>query len=122
MSEANASNGPSRPQNAFMSASFYILRLRSGQLYVGATTDLERRWQEHVSGDACRTSRLDPPVAIVYTEEFTDFPKARRREAQVKRWSRAKREALVAGDRAALKHLARSHDQVPLGRPPRRTP
>ena len=62
-------------------AHFYILRLRSGQLYVGATTDLERRWREHVSGDAGRTSKLDPPVAIVYTEEHPTFADARRHEA-----------------------------------------
>ncbi|MBT7166126.1 MAG: GIY-YIG nuclease family protein [Victivallales bacterium] len=37
-----------------MPACLYILRLRSGQLYVGATTDLDRRWQEHVSGEASR--------------------------------------------------------------------
>ena len=93
-----------------MAAWFYILRLRSGQLYVGATTDLERRWEEHVSGDACRTSKLDPPVAIVHTEEHPTFADARRREAQVKRWCRAKREALVAGDADTLQRLAKSHD------------
>ena len=93
-----------------MSAWFYILRLRSGQLYVGATTDLERRWEEHVRGCACRTSKIDPPVSIVCTEEHPDFPAARRREAQVKRWSRAKREALVAGNVVELRRLARSHD------------
>lgn len=100
-----------------MLAQFYILRLRSGQLYVGATTDLQRRWQEHVSGDACRTSKLDPPVAIVYSEEHPTFADARRREAQIKRWSRAKREALVAGDAAALKRLAQSHDHQPRRKP-----
>jgi putative endonuclease len=93
-----------------MSSAIYILRLRSGQLYVGATTDLERRWQEHVRGEACRTSKLDPPVSIVYSEEHSTFADARRREAQIKRWSRAKREALVAGDTDALKRLAKSHD------------
>lgn len=93
-----------------MPAHFYILRLRSGQLYVGATADLERRWNEHVSGDACRTSKLDPPAAIVHAEEHPTFADARRREAQVKRWSRAKREALVAGDADALRRLARSRD------------
>jgi len=96
-----------------MPAHFYILRLRSGQLYVGATTDLERRWEEHVSGYACRTSKLDLPVAIVYTEEHPTFADARRREVKVKRWSRAKREALVMGDMAALKRLAQSHDHRP---------
>ena len=93
-----------------MPARLYILRLRSGQLYVGATTDLDRRWQEHLSGEASRTTRLDPPVAIVRTEAFQTFSRARQREAQIKRWSRAKREALVEGDTGGLRRLAKSHD------------
>jgi predicted GIY-YIG superfamily endonuclease len=93
-----------------MPAHFYILRLRSGQLYTGATTDLDRRWKEHANGEACRTTKLDPPVAIAHTEEHPTFSDARRREAQIKRWSRAKREALATGDTDALKRLAKSHD------------
>jgi putative endonuclease len=90
-----------------MSAWFYMLRLKSGNLYPGATTDLSRRWQEHLSGIACRTTKLDPPVALVYSEEHPAFSSARRREAQVKRWTRAKKEALAAGNSAALHSLAR---------------
>ena len=93
-----------------MPAWFYILRLRTGALYPGATTDLHRRYAEHRSGRACRTTRLDPPVALVYVEELPTFSDARQREAQVKRWSRAKKEALVAGDTTALHRLATSRE------------
>ena len=91
-----------------MPAWLYILRLKSGQLYAGSTTDLDRRIEEHYSGHACRTTQLDPPVSLVYTEEFQTFSEARRREAQIKRWSRCKKEALVSGDLAKLKELAKS--------------
>ncbi len=93
-----------------MPAWFYILRLRSGALYPGATTDLSRRYANHQSGRACRTTRLDPPLALVYFEEFATFSDARQREAQIKHWSRAKKEALVVRDRTRLHELARSHD------------
>jgi len=93
-----------------MRAWFYALRLQSGDLYVGATRDLPHRWEEHKTGKACRTTRLDPPTELAYSEEFPSFSDARRREAQIKRWSRAKKEALVAGDRDMLRHLATSHD------------
>ena len=96
-----------------MPSHLYILRLRSGKLYVGATTDLERRWQEHSAGHACRTTRTDPPVGIVYSEEFATFADARQREAQIKRWSRAKKEALIAGDVETLHKLARSRHSRP---------
>jgi putative endonuclease len=71
-----------------MPAWFYILCLKSGQLYIGSTTDLDRRFEEHVIGRACRTTNLDPPLKLVYLESFPDFSEACRREAQVKRWSR----------------------------------
>jgi putative endonuclease len=91
-----------------MPGCFYILRLRSGNLYVGSTTDIEKRYKDHCSGRACRTTKFDSPVAIVLSEQFKTFSQARKREAQVKRWSRAKKEALVAGDLATLRNLAKS--------------
>jgi putative endonuclease len=92
-----------------MPAWFYILRLRSGALYIGATTDLDQRYQDHCSGKACRTTKLDPPVGLVYSEELDTYSDARRREGQIKRWSRAKKEALVSGTLSRLKALAISN-------------
>jgi predicted GIY-YIG superfamily endonuclease len=91
-----------------MPAYFYILRLRSGALYPGTTKNLEERYKAHITGKACRITKLDPPVGLVYIEEFQTFSEARRREAQIKRWSISKKEALVSGDLAKLKELAKS--------------
>jgi len=93
-----------------MPAWFYILRLQSGSLYIGATKNLEDRYEKHRTGSAGRTISLDPPVALVYSEEHESFSKARQREAQVKRWTRAKKEALVAGDKDKLRALSRSRN------------
>jgi predicted GIY-YIG superfamily endonuclease len=95
-----------------MSAWSHILRLKSGNLYIGATTDLDQRYKDHRSGKACRTTKLDPPVALVHSEEFETNLEARRREAQVKRWSRAKKQALVSGDMAKLRELSKSRENV----------
>jgi putative endonuclease len=89
-------------------AYFHILRLRSGVLYIGATIDLNQRYKDHCSGKACRTTKLDPPVSLVYSETFESFSGARQREAQVKRWSRAKKEVLVSGDVTKLRELSKS--------------
>ena len=70
---------------------YYILRLRSSLLYVGATTDLSKRYEDHCSKKACRTTSLDPPIASVYSETFETFREARQREAQVKRWGNPRR-------------------------------
>ena len=64
-----------------MPAWFYILRLKSGQIYIGSTTNLEQRYKDHLSGKARRTTRLEPPVALLYSEEVQTFSDARRREA-----------------------------------------
>ncbi|MGH7181855.1 MAG: GIY-YIG nuclease family protein [Nitrospiraceae bacterium] len=93
-----------------MPAWVYILRLRSGSLYLGATSDLDLRYKDHIAGRGSRTTLLDPPSALVYSEEFKTFSEARRREAQLKHWSRAKKETLVSGDIATLQALARSKE------------
>ena len=43
----------------------YLLLPRSGMLYVGAAVDLEQRLGDHVSGQACRTTAIDIPVALL---------------------------------------------------------
>ena len=93
-----------------MPAWFYILRLRSGKLYPGATTNIEQRWKDHNAGTGCRTTKYDPPRELAYQEDYETFSGARRREAQIKRWSAKKKEALVAGDTAQLRALSASHD------------
>ena len=89
-----------------MSAWFYSLRLQSGSLYIGTTKNLEKRYAEHCAGSAARTTSLDSPVSLIYSEEHESFSIARQREAQVKRWSRAKKEALAAGDKDKLRALS----------------
>ena len=95
-----------------MAAWTYILRLKSGHLYIGSTTDLKQRYQDHLNGQACRTTKLDPPLKLVYSESFPAFSEARKREAQIKRWTRAKKEALVSGELAKLRKLSKSRKKI----------
>jgi putative endonuclease len=73
-----------------------MLRCRSGKLYTGVTTDLERRWREH-SGlkQGAKYTRADPPEAIVYVEAQPDRSQACQREAAIKKLSRAAKLALI---------------------------
>ncbi len=91
-----------------MPAWFYILRLRSSGLYCGATKHRDDRIKDHFSGHGCRTTKLDPPRCVAYVEEFETYSHAFQREQQVKRWSRAKKEALISGDLDLLQRLSRS--------------
>ena len=44
-------------------------------------------------------------MALVYTEPYESLSAALKRESQIKSWSRAKKDALIAGDSALLKRL-----------------
>jgi predicted GIY-YIG superfamily endonuclease len=90
-----------------MPAWFYIVRLQSTHLYNGSTRSLEKRIKEHFSGRACRTTKIDPPISVVYFEELSSYKEAFRREHLVKRWTRAKKEALISGDLVQLRKLAK---------------
>jgi predicted GIY-YIG superfamily endonuclease len=83
----------------------YILRCADGALYVGHTTDLKDRLRRHNQGIACLFTARRRPVVVVYREEFPMLALALARERQIKKWTRRKKEALIAGDRLLLKRL-----------------
>jgi predicted GIY-YIG superfamily endonuclease len=83
----------------------YIVRCADGSLYVGHTDDLSRREQTHNEGRGARLTAARRPVVMVYAEEHSTSHGAIARERQLKGWTRAKKEALVAGDLALLKRL-----------------
>jgi len=81
----------------------YILRCADGTLYVGHTTDILRREQAHNEGRGGRHTASRRPVRMVYTERHVTLESACARERQLKRWTAAKKQALIAGDMKQLK-------------------
>jgi putative endonuclease len=77
----------------------YLLACGDGSLYAGATNDLARRLAAHGSGRGGRYTRSRLPVALVHSERAADRGAALRREAALKRLTRAEKLALVAGAR-----------------------
>jgi predicted GIY-YIG superfamily endonuclease len=86
-------------------AHVYILRCADGSLYIGETDNLEARLLKHDEGTASAFTAQRRPVLLVYSEMHNERAVAQARERQLKRWTRAKKEALIAGDRALLKRL-----------------
>lgn len=76
-----------------------MLRCGGGSLYTGITNDLERRLAAHRAGRASAYTRARQPLRLVYTEGQPTRSAALRREAALKRLSRAAKLALVAGPR-----------------------
>jgi putative endonuclease len=87
----------------------YILRCSDGSYYTGITSKLHDRIEQHQSAldRRCNTSNK-LPVELVYFEVFQIVQRAISREKQIKRWSRAKKEALISGDYLKLQALAES--------------
>lgn len=83
----------------------YILRCADGSLYAGCTRDPQAREKVHNVGRSAQYTSGRRPVQLVYVEECDSLGVALKREHQVKRWTRAKKEALIVADLASLKGL-----------------
>ncbi|HLO90253.1 MAG: GIY-YIG nuclease family protein [Chloroflexota bacterium] len=86
-----------------MKGYMYILLCNDGHYYTGSTKDLDLRLAEHNSGVGCNFTSKHLPVKLVYYEEFDRIDQAFIREKQIQGWSRKKKEALIKGDKIALK-------------------
>ena len=73
----------------------YILQCESGNYYTGITTDLHRRFKEHLNKKGAAYTRADKPVKIVYYEVCDNRSEAQKREAEIKSWRRKKKEVLI---------------------------
>jgi putative endonuclease len=85
----------------------YILECSDRSFYTGVTNDIDRRVDEHQSGEnkeAYTYSRR--PVKLVYSEFFIDPTDAINFEKQIKGWTRKKKIALIKGDFKALVRLS----------------
>ena len=85
----------------------YLLQCSDGSYYCGQTDSIETRMQQHHAGGIGYTA-MRKPVQLVWQGEFETREGAIAFEQQIKGWSRAKKEALIAGDWDRLRELAKS--------------
>lgn len=74
----------------------YLLECERGTYYAGITTDLERRFAEHVFGIGARYTRAYPPIRVVAVKGFPDRASASRAEAALKKLPRANKVGFFA--------------------------
>lgn len=77
------------------SAFVYLLRCADGTIYTGWTFDVPQRVQAHQQGRGARYTRTRRPVRLMYSEELPSRRDAMRREIALKRWPRARKQALA---------------------------
>ena len=73
----------------------YIIECTNKALYTGITTDLKRRFNEHKTGNGGHYTAYNPAVKIRYSKKFPSRSAASKREAQIKKWPRTKKLALI---------------------------
>jgi len=88
----------------------YITKNRNGAFYTGVTTDVNRRFKEHLRGKGGHYTSQNRPQRLLHTEEFPSKAEAEAREQQIKRWSRKKKQALIEGNAEELRRLSISRD------------
>jgi putative endonuclease len=84
-----------------MTTEWFVYMLRcgpNGHLYVGRTTDVDRRFGEHRDGRGAAYTRAHPPTAIAWAEGGHDASSSARREAELKRLTRREKVELIGGD------------------------
>ena len=69
----------------------YILKWSDKSLYTGWTNDIEKRLKSHNEGKGAKYTRGRTPVELVYLEEFDTKEAAMKREAAIKKMSRAEK-------------------------------
>jgi putative endonuclease len=80
----------------------YILECEDGSLYTGITTNVERRFEEHKSGEGAHYTRARKAKRILYFESHEDRSSALKREIEIKKWSRKEKIQLVENKKPLL--------------------
>lgn len=73
----------------------YIIHCSDDSYYTGITTDVERRFEQHMNGKGAKYFYGRAPVEVVYTEACENRSAASQREAEIKSLSRAQKIRLL---------------------------
>ena len=77
----------------------YIAKAKTGRYYTGITINPSRRIIEHNKGKGSQLARQQGPFALVYiSRPLFNKSEARKRELQIKGWTREKKEKLISNE------------------------
>ena len=76
----------------------YVLLCSDGSLYAGATTDIDRRVEEHNdSSRGAKYTKTRRPVELVYSERYENRSSAQKAECAFKKLTRKQKEKIIYG-------------------------
>lgn len=73
----------------------YIIKNSANKLYIGITENPQNRVNYHNGKRGAKFTKYIPDFKIVFSEEYDTLVEARKREIQLKKWSRVKKEFLI---------------------------
>jgi flavin reductase (DIM6/NTAB) family NADH-FMN oxidoreductase RutF/predicted GIY-YIG superfamily endonuclease len=73
----------------------YLIECADGSLYTGVTTDVERRYQEHISGKGARYTKSHKPLSLVASCPVGSHAEALRAEWALKRLPKTEKIAAI---------------------------
>ena len=84
----------------------YLILTKIGHLYTGVTQDVQRRFNEHQEGGRKGAKYLKgkKPLKLVFHKKIGSRSQALKTEAQIKKWPKKKKEALI-NDEIILKQF-----------------
>ncbi len=72
-----------------------MIKNSSGKLYIGVTEDLNKRLYYHNTKQGANFTKYKSKFKLVFYEEYTTLAETRKREIQIKKWIREKKENLI---------------------------
>lgn len=72
-----------------------MIKNSSNKLYVGITTNPDDRVTYHNQRRGARFTKYIPDFQIVFLEQYGTLAQARKREIQIKKWRRDKKDVLI---------------------------
>ena len=89
----------SKEYNFYVAWYVYIAESRFKHFYTGITNNPELRIIKHNSGKGSQMATQQGPFTLIYvSKEFPDKSSARKREIQIKGWTKSKKEKLIKGE------------------------
>lgn len=80
----------------------YIIKNTQDYIYIGVTSNPENRLNEHNTERGAHFTKSKTDFKIVFLEKYENLSSARKREIQIKKWRRSKKENLIERYRKGL--------------------
>ena len=79
-----------------------MMRNKGNKLYIGVSKNPTARLYDHTRKYGAQFTQHNPSFRIVFLEKHSNLSEARKREIQIKKWRREKKEFLIEKYKAGL--------------------